>query len=170
MTELTLPRVDLEARASTPTFKIPLLATSSHDDAIDAIESHHLEPLLALYVFAAPHAAKYLTQFIRSNVSFVNHIPANLLGTSPDPWPPKSQKPLTDNDLVGPAAPLDYHVSPVGRYSHTMMEVPNPKFVNPPSGEPSIQQLTKESSKVAEAMYSRAFEATTTNWPAKGRR
>jgi aldehyde dehydrogenase (NAD+) len=60
-----------------------LLATSSHDDAIDTLGNiSNQDPLLASYVFATPPAAKYLTQFVRSRVSFVNHIPANLLGKS----------------------------------------------------------------------------------------
>ena len=39
--------------------------------------------LLALYIFAAPSSAKYLAQFIDANLSVTNHIPINLLGTSP---------------------------------------------------------------------------------------
>ena len=60
-----------------------VMATSSHDDAIDVLNGKcEQERLLATYVFASPPAAKYLTKFVRSNASFVNHIPANLLGTS----------------------------------------------------------------------------------------
>lgn len=59
---------------------IPLLAISSYDDAIDTLNNSHQNSLLALYVFAVPAAAKYLTQFVRSDVHFINHIPANLLG------------------------------------------------------------------------------------------
>ncbi|KAK5112833.1 hypothetical protein LTR16_005327, partial [Cryomyces antarcticus] len=49
----------------------------SLDDAIDLANSN--EDLLASYLFATPAAGKYLSQFIRSNVSFVNHIPVELL-------------------------------------------------------------------------------------------
>jgi hypothetical protein len=59
-----------------------VLATSSHDDAIDAINATSQDALLALYVFADGPSAKYLTQFIRTRVSFVNHIPTNILGKS----------------------------------------------------------------------------------------
>lgn len=37
---------------------------------------------LASYVFAQPATAKYLSQFIDAQASFVNHIPAQLLGES----------------------------------------------------------------------------------------
>ena len=59
-----------------------LLAVSSLDDAIDIVGSKTSRPLLALYVFADPKSAKYLAQFIRADVSFINHIPASLLGAS----------------------------------------------------------------------------------------
>jgi hypothetical protein len=56
------------------------LATSSHDDVIDAVNASDQEAMLAVYIFAEPAAAKYLAQFIRSHVSFVNHIPTSMLG------------------------------------------------------------------------------------------
>jgi hypothetical protein len=77
-------RDDLKVHGSNQANVIHLLATSSHDDAIDTLNNGDQNNLLALYVFAAPPVAKYLTQFVRSNVSFVNHIPANLLGESPN--------------------------------------------------------------------------------------
>lgn len=79
LSKLTCFRADLHIHDSKQTDTIPLFATSSHDDAIDTLNNSDEDSLLALYVFAAPQAAKYLTQFVRSRVSFVNHIPANLL-------------------------------------------------------------------------------------------
>lgn len=73
-------RDDLQPEATKDAHSIPLLAVSSYDDAIDALSQNHPKPLSALYIFAEPLAAKYLTQFIRTRASFVNHIPANLLG------------------------------------------------------------------------------------------
>jgi hypothetical protein len=65
------------------------------DDAIDlATRSVGIVPMLAssmltvfrrvgnlgaAYVFAAPPAAKYITQFIGSPTSFVNHVPLDIL-------------------------------------------------------------------------------------------
>lgn len=55
---------------------------SSLDDAIDLFSKDGVQkPLVgALYLFAAPREAKYLSQYISSQASFVNHIPAQLLG------------------------------------------------------------------------------------------
>jgi len=56
------------------------VAVSSLDDAIDLVSSKISRPLLASYVFADPKSAKYLAQFIRAEMNFVNHVPASLLG------------------------------------------------------------------------------------------
>ncbi|RMZ77477.1 hypothetical protein DV738_g4397, partial [Chaetothyriales sp. CBS 135597] len=96
----------------------PLLAIhpiSSLDDAIDtaqatATASAH-NSLLALYLFADPKAAKYLSQFISADLSLTNHVPPQL--------------------LVGPAAPLQYPVSISGRYTNEMFSSPCPELVVP---------------------------------------
>lgn len=54
-------------------------AMTSLDDAIDAITSTKTS-LLSLYLFAEPKAAKYLSQFISTEISLTNHIPPQLLG------------------------------------------------------------------------------------------
>jgi hypothetical protein len=84
-------------------------AISSLDDAIDLANSGN-EPLLAAYLFAAPAAAKYLSQFINAHVTCTNEIPADM--------------------LVGPAAPLGFPVSMKVRYSKTMFSIPRPEFIN----------------------------------------
>ena len=84
-------------------------ATSSLDDAIDLANSG-TEPLLAAYLFAAPAAAKYLSQFINAHVTCTNEIPVDL--------------------LVGAAAPVGFPVSMQARYSKAMFSVPRPEFVN----------------------------------------
>jgi hypothetical protein len=53
----------------------------SLDDGIDIANS--ASPLLAAYLFAQPGAAKYLSQFIHTNATFCNNIPAALLGELP---------------------------------------------------------------------------------------
>ena len=85
-------------------------AISSLDDAIDLSNSSTTEPLLAAYFFAAPAAAKYLSQFINAHVTCSNEIPADL--------------------LVGPAAPIGFPVSIQARYSKTMFSVPRPEYIN----------------------------------------
>jgi hypothetical protein len=51
---------------------------TSLDDVIDLILSRD-EQMNALFTFAYGPEAKYLSQFIPSAVTFVNHIPAELL-------------------------------------------------------------------------------------------
>ena len=74
-------REDLDVVRKRNTRGPALLAVSSLDDAIDLVSSKISPPLLASYVFGDPKAAKYLAQFIRTDASFVNHIPASLLGS-----------------------------------------------------------------------------------------
>ncbi|KAL6245154.1 hypothetical protein RBB50_007929 [Rhinocladiella similis] len=112
---------------------VKLLATSSHDDAIDAINGKNEKALLALYVFADPSAAKYLSQFIRTRVSFVNHIPTNI--------------------LVWPSAPVGYPVSPDSVYSRTMIESPSPQFVHPGEGSLTLEDLAQDRSQRWEQLY-----------------
>lgn len=53
---------------------------TSMDDAIDFLNtSSEGAPLLATYIFSTPAAAKYLGQFISSDLSCTNHIPSELL-------------------------------------------------------------------------------------------
>ncbi|GAB1215572.1 hypothetical protein ATERTT37_004763 [Aspergillus terreus] len=51
--------------------------STSLDDAIDF--SNCMGTLTATYAFAIPSAAKYLTQFIDAHISWVNHVPLDML-------------------------------------------------------------------------------------------
>ncbi|THW54895.1 hypothetical protein D6D20_09879 [Aureobasidium pullulans] len=81
---------------------------TSLDDVIDLILSRD-EMLNALFTFADGPEAKYLSQFIPSAVTFVNHIPAEL--------------------LIGPTGPTGYPVRPDLRYVREMFEEPSPQIV-----------------------------------------
>ncbi|CAO2653587.1 Nn.00g029980.m01.CDS01 [Neocucurbitaria sp. VM-36] len=80
---------------------------TSLDDAIDFANLSD-EPLLASYHFGIHEAAKYTTQFIDSHISFVNHIPIEL--------------------IVGPVAPLGFPASADQRYRPEMFSVPKPIY------------------------------------------
>lgn len=54
-------------------------AVKSLDDAIDFINNNGGE-LLAAYHWGDAAQCKYLSQFVASQVSYVNHVPAELLG------------------------------------------------------------------------------------------
>jgi len=55
-------------------------AVKSLDDAIDFINNGDSNELLAAYHFGENAQCKYLSQFVASQVSYINHIPAELLG------------------------------------------------------------------------------------------
>ncbi|RAL07223.1 uncharacterized protein BO97DRAFT_464504 [Aspergillus homomorphus CBS 101889] len=82
---------------------------TSLDDAIDFSASRGT--LAATYAFAAPASAKYLTQFIDSYISWVNHVPTDM--------------------LIGPAYPINLAPSPATRYSTLSLQVPRPQLVTP---------------------------------------
>ncbi|RDW83681.1 uncharacterized protein DSM5745_04007 [Aspergillus mulundensis] len=79
---------------------------TSLDDAIDLCAGS--ETLAATYAFATPASAKYLTQFIDAHVSFINHVPVDV--------------------LIGPAYPVN-SAGRETRYSASSFQVPRPQFV-----------------------------------------
>ena len=61
-----------------------MLPVTSLEDAIDLANSMAgSSGLLANYNFGNAATVKYLSQYINANASFVNYIPAELLGESP---------------------------------------------------------------------------------------
>ncbi|GAM87652.1 hypothetical protein ANO11243_056790 [Dothideomycetidae sp. 11243] len=104
--------------AALPTAKVgePVLvvrSVTSLDDAIDKLTTSSGPFLyLAGYFFGTPATGKYLSQFIPSQVSFINHIPPEI--------------------LVGPAFPYGHAVDPHDRYPAALFTVPSPAFVGPP--------------------------------------
>jgi aldehyde dehydrogenase (NAD+) len=113
----------LQEKVSEATLQVT--STTSLEDAIDFINSNYTRPSalqanhLATYVFAEPKTAKYLSQFIRSNASFINNIPAAL--------------------LIGPAAPY-FPQQPLSvelRYTPEMFSTCSPQLVQ--VSEPSAQ-------------------------------
>jgi aldehyde dehydrogenase (NAD+) len=105
---------------------LPLLQTSSLDDVIDLVNQKSAGSTRALYIFGDGKAAKYLAQFIRTEVSFVNHIPASILS--------KYLLRLlighmsAYDHIVGPAAPSLYYVSPTARFRREMLETPSAQY------------------------------------------
>ncbi|PPJ57777.1 hypothetical protein CBER1_00250 [Cercospora berteroae] len=76
--------VELSSRDAVLSVKLPasvlaVYAIKSWDDAIDLIGSRTTKPLLAAYHFSHARTGKYLSQFIASEASFVNHVPRELL-------------------------------------------------------------------------------------------
>lgn len=89
--------------------------------------------LAATYAFASPAAGKYLVQFIDSHVSFVNHVPWEMLGMYSSPESPLRLFKQSNNSSntfvpVGPAAPANTPVNPQTRYTIDLFQVPRPQF------------------------------------------
>jgi hypothetical protein len=112
----------LEVKTSAPVLIIH--AIKSLDDAIDFIGSADSAPALAAYHFGNPQVGKYLAQFVDARVSFVNHVPREL--------------------LVGPAHPTSHAVDLSTRYSVDMFTLARPAFIQP----------TMSSSEIAAVMAS----------------
>lgn len=111
---------------------IALSPITSLDDAIDRLANQDVQ-LTTLYVFAKPNEAKYLSQFISTDVSFVNHVPLSYLSMCP----PKNdnilklwEAELTQSTTVGPPAPWGHALSRRARYSRAMFEIASPQFVS----------------------------------------
>ncbi|KAK4496956.1 hypothetical protein PRZ48_011405 [Zasmidium cellare] len=113
--ESKLAVVDITSRDAVLQNRIaaPVLAVhaiKSLDDAIDLIGSRSSKPCLAAYHFGSPAAGKYLSQFVEANVSFINHIPREL--------------------LIGPAFPVGHLVDPAKRYPLALFTVPRPAYIH----------------------------------------
>ncbi|KAF4188530.1 hypothetical protein CNMCM7927_001225 [Aspergillus lentulus] len=80
---------------------------TSLDDAINL--SNLSGTLAATYAFSSPSAAKYITQFIDASVSWINHVPIDM--------------------LIGPAYPVNTATSTATRYVPALLQVPRPQFV-----------------------------------------
>lgn len=131
---------------------------SSLDDAIDSTNRSLSTPLLATIVFADAASAKYISQFIPSNVSYINYIPISA--------------------LLAPVAPEHHPVSLKSRYSRIMFERPSPQFIEKGKGktalmadfgDSSIQQLRASKTALFE-LHRKAMESLSSTGQKKGRR
>jgi hypothetical protein len=116
--------LDLHARrpemleTKTDALVLAVHAVKSLDDAIDFIGSAEGGPALAAYHFGTPQVGKYLAQFVDARVSFVNHVPRDL--------------------LVGPARPVTQIVDASTTYTVDMFSLARPAFIAPSSSSAEI--------------------------------
>nr|OQO17170.1 hypothetical protein B0A51_15374 [Rachicladosporium sp. CCFEE 5018] len=128
----------LQSKISEPALLI--IATTSLEDAIDYLTSSLSKSqssvsettYLASYIFANPPTAKYLSQFIPSSASFINHIPSDL--------------------LIGPAAPYfpQQPLDVTRRYTPEMFSVCSPEIVqtSPPAAKAAFALFGESSGQV----------------------
>jgi hypothetical protein len=99
----------LEVKTEAPVLAIH--AVKSLDDAIDFIGTAQAGPALAAYHFGNPQVGKYLAQFVDARVSFVNHVPRDL--------------------LIGPARPATHLLDYSAAYTIDMLSFPRPAYIRP---------------------------------------
>lgn len=120
-TTLSVADVDLrqiiQTKASTAVTHI--LPIRSLDHAIDLLSETQTTSYMAAYHFCNLQTAKYLSQFVSAEVTFVNQIPPML--------------------LIGPAAPTGHKFELEHRYSASLFSCQRPAFVRP---SPSCRKLT----------------------------
>ncbi|KAJ5095068.1 hypothetical protein N7532_007359 [Penicillium argentinense] len=116
--------------------KVLLVHTvTSLDDAIDINFS---STLAATYAFAAPSSAKYLTQFIDADISWVNHVPSHM--------------------LIGPALPRNTPYNSQTRYSATTFQRPRPQLIAPPQSSYIAQTILENTDKLkADTLWRKAI-------------
>jgi hypothetical protein len=113
---LDLPARRLEMlETKTDASVLAVHVVKSLDDAIDFIGSAEGGPALAAYHFGNPHVGKYLAQFVDARMSFVNHVPRDL--------------------LVGPARPV---TQVVDSYTVDMFSLARPAFITPSNSSSEI--------------------------------
>ncbi|KAF2152847.1 ALDH-like protein, partial [Myriangium duriaei CBS 260.36] len=93
-------------------------SVKSLDDAIDFVNASKRISLAAAYYFGHASMAKYLCQFIDSQVSYVNHIPSEL--------------------FVGPTFPIGQDIETGIRYPSKLFSIPSPAFAPPPPGSSDL--------------------------------
>jgi hypothetical protein len=106
----------LETKIDAPVLAVH--AVKSLDDAIDFLGSAEGGPALAAYHFGNAQVGKYLAQSVDARVSFVNHIPRDL--------------------LVGPARPVTQVGDALATYTVDMFSLPRPAFITPSSSSSEI--------------------------------
>ncbi|GES64003.1 aldehyde dehydrogenase PutA [Aspergillus terreus] len=107
--------------------------TTSLDDAIDF--SNCMGTLTATYAFAIPSAAKYLTQFIDAYISWVNHVPLDM--------------------LIGPALPVNSVLSDT-RYTPELMQVTRPQYITQ-SSKTALVKAVLGTSKMGDTAWKEAI-------------
>lgn len=132
---------------------------TSLDDAVDARNADQ-PPLAALYIFAAGSEAKYLSQYIASRATFVNHIPSQLHSR----MTPQSYMACANSFAsAGPAFPSGFPVQLDLRYTRDMFENASPEIVPGLRFRPisrSVQQLKGSSGPKLLAAMSKPLQPT----------
>lgn len=138
--------VDLSNLSSLrPKARQPILAVSSITSLEHAIglideDAEASTGLLAGCYFGTPSAGKYLGQFIKADVSLVNHIPYTL--------------------LLGPAAPAHHTIDIDERYTQAQFKRSSPAFIAPATTHAALVKVLggKDLRKVSADLLAKATQ------------
>lgn len=131
----------LPAKSSSPLLAVSAMTSLEHAISLIDEDSESASGLLAGYYFGRPSAGKYLSQFIKADASFLNHVPYRL--------------------LLGPAAPAYYAIDIDARYTKAQFSRPSPAFVAAASSHAALVKVLggKDARKAsAEALSKAALE------------
>jgi aldehyde dehydrogenase (NAD+) len=130
----------IPAKSNSAVFAVS--ATTSLEHAISLIDedSESISGLLAGYYFGTSSAGRYLSQFIKADASFVNHIPYRL--------------------LLGPAAPAYHSIDVDARYTKAQFARPSPAFITTANSHTALVKVLrgKDARKAATEALSKATQ------------
>lgn len=128
------------AKAGQPILAVSAITSLEHAISLIDEDADSASGLLAGYYFGTPSAGKYLSQFIRADVSLVNHIPYRL--------------------LLGPAAPAFHTVDIDARYTKAQFTDASPAFAVPANSHAALVKVLsgKESRKAAAEALTKATQ------------
>lgn len=138
--------VDLSSLSALPSKSssslLAVSAITSLELAISLIDedSESASGLLAGYYFGTPLAGKYLSQSIKADASFVNHVPYRL--------------------LLGPAAPAYHSIDIDARYTKAQFTRPSPAFITAASSQAALVKVLggKDARKASAEALSKATQ------------
>lgn len=130
----------LPAKADHPVFAVSAITSLEHAISLLDEDAQSSNGLLAGYYFGTPSAGKYLSQFVKADVSLVNHIPYRL--------------------LLGPAAPAAHTIDIDARYTQAQFTHASPAFITPASSHDVLPKVLsgKESSRAATETLAKASQ------------
>jgi hypothetical protein len=127
-------------KASRPIFAVSAITSLEHAISLIDEDAESSAGLLAGYYFGTPSAGKYLSQFIKADVSLVNHVPYQL--------------------LLGPAAPAFHTINIDTRYTKGQFARTSPAFIRPTTSHTALAKVLggKESRKASAEMLVKATQ------------
>lgn len=127
-------------KASQPIFAVSAITSLEHAIGLIDEDAESSTGLLAGYYFGTPSAGKYLSQFVKADVSLVNHVPYRL--------------------LLGPAAPAFHAIDIDARYTKAQFTRTSPAFITHGSSQAALVKVLggKESRKAATDVLAKATQ------------